>query len=241
LAINTNFFPWVGGKQAYGSKLELFLAVYLRFCVNEMGVCTVSYSELAEILGLSLNGGKAAHNAREKISNVIKGLVTRGKEDFPNDFICFGVPNKKDEDIRINDAFKIPVKSMKREQIPPFVVVELDDFFKIVSAAKNASIKPDELFALYVFLKGWMRPVAFDEGKDKSLGCWLCREQITTSLHISVPTYMKYRKILEENELIFFKQGQAQISPALFSTTNNPAIWTAIEDAILAEDNEEVS
>lgn len=219
--------------------MEFFLAVYLRFCMNEMKICTISYAELAEVLGFSLNGGKAAHNTREKIRNAVRGLVERGAQDISDDFIRFGTPSKKDEDIRINDAFKIPVKNVKREQTPPFIIVELEDFFKIVSSANNEGVRPDELFALYVFLKGWMRPVTFDEGKDKSLGCWLCREQITTSLQISVPTYMKYRKILEENELIFFKQGKAQISPALFSITNNPAVWMAIEDTISFEDGEE--
>ena len=232
LAINHSLFPWSGAPQAYNSKLDFFLAAYLRFSANGFGVCSVTYRDITEAIGLSTNDAHAVPKARKKINGVIRNLLSRKGELYAEDFITIGAPDKKECEIKNGEIFKIPVEDMHTHQKTPYILVGTDEFCKIISAAKEARIKSAELFALYALIKSFMRPTGVEEDDGNILGCWLLREHITKTLDISTPTYMKYRRVLEENGLIFFKQGQARISPALFSTTNEPEVWAAIEETI---------
>jgi len=131
LAINHSLFPWSGAPQAYNSKLDFFLAAYLRFSVNGFGVCSVTYRDITEAIGLSTNDTHAVPKARKKINGVIRNLLSRKGELYAEDFITIGAPEKKECEIKNGEIFKIPVEDMHTHQKTPYILVDTDEFCKI--------------------------------------------------------------------------------------------------------------
>lgn len=206
----------------------VFLSVYLRFKANAFGQCVTSFEELSRILGHKSTANNATWCKRQ-VLKVLTAISNSPEADGIHGLISLSLPDNL-EATRTKTGFTLLVTPHSQYfGSGTYLNIQADTFQGIIEAALRSNISPAELFSYYSSICLRMYPIDYGTGQ-RTRGCWRYSQSICQCSRISLVTYRKYRQILHDSNLMYFRPGKGRGSPVMFSLTNDTAVWAVIEE-----------
>lgn len=222
-------YTWEAKNTSYKTNEEMFLTIYIYFRTDGFGECRTSFKELAETMGYSVKSRSSVLAAKERIAQTLQGLLLRNTEEHQAaDMMTIKDFDRDLSGVTSSECFTIHVqkKTMMFSDMK-FSCVSPELFMKITKLAQAHNVSPASFFSYYLYMNSAMYLI--DGHREEGIrGCWKFRPAILSAIGICSPTYTKYRKILNDAQIVFFKQEKYSYTPTMFATVDSETVWAEI-------------
>ena len=209
--------PGISDSAGVMTKEELACWFYLFAQSNQLGQGAVSLKNIAGAFGYSSTSANTP-KIIASIRDALIGMVQKAKGETSAEFEM-----DADEVKAAKPAQKIKyvVKTYQSIRQKPFIQIPPQDVEGLLQVCRGSKIKLPELINLYTAILGNL--VTLKNG----IGHWLWSTYMMSICGVCEATFLKYRKALVAQELIYVKCQQDH--PTYYAKTDSPELWQEIE------------
>lgn len=209
--------PAIPDSSEVMTKEELACWFYLFAQSNQLGQGTVTLKNIAEAFGYSSTSANTP-KITVPIRDALIGMVQKAKGETSAEF-------EMDVDevkaAKPTHQIKYAVKNYQELRQKPFIRVYPQDLEGLLQVCRDSKIKLPDLLNVYTAILGNL--ITLKNG----VGCWLWSAYIMSICGVCEATFLKYRKALVAQELIYVKCQQEH--PTYYAKTDTPELWREIK------------
>lgn len=199
------------------TKEELACWFYLFVQSNQLGRGAVTLKNIAEAFGYSSTSANTP-KIIAPIRDALIGMVQKAKGETSAEF-------EMDVDevkaAKPTHEIKYAVKNYQELRQKPFIRIPPQDVEGLLQVCRVSKTKLPELINMYTAILGNL--VTLKNG----IGHWLWSTYMMSICGVCEATFLKYRKALVAQKLIYIKCQQEH--PTYYAKTDTPELWQEIE------------
>lgn len=209
--------PAIPGSSGVMTKEELACWFYLFAQSNQLGRGAITLKNIAEAFGYSSTSANTP-KIITPIRDALIGMVQKAKGETSAEF------EMNIDEVKVakpTHEIKYVVKDYQEVRQAPFIRVCPQDLEGLLQVCRDSKIKLPDLLNVYTAILGNL--ITLKNG----VGCWLWGAYIMSICGVCEATFLKYRKALVAQELIYVKCQQDH--PTYYAKTDSPKLWQEIE------------